>query len=371
MARHALRTPINGETAPLFDSTPLVERGRDILNLEINALRQLAGNLDDSFARAVQILLQCQGTVVVSGMGKAGIVGQKLSASFSSTGTPSHFMHPAEAVHGDLGCVRSNDVSLILSYSGETEEVTRILPFLKSCTTAIIAITARTTSTLGRAASVTIPLGEHKEGGEHALAPSTTTTAMLAVGDALTLVVSEQRGFTRDQFARFHPAGNLGRQLTGVCDVMRTLDECRIANQSQSLREVLVRVSKPGRRTGAIMLTNDLGKLVGIFTDSDLARLLERSQDFQLDQSIGQVMTREFTTVEADCMLPEAMRIMSERKISELPVVDAQRVPLGIVDVTDVVSITASKLDASIPLAANNQSDDQQPLRHVLRVVRE
>jgi arabinose-5-phosphate isomerase len=193
---------------------------------------------------------------------------------------------------------------------------------------------------------------------------------MLALGDALTLVVSEQRGFTRDQFARFHPAGNLGRQLAGVCEFMRPLNECRIAHQSLSLREVLVRVSRPGRRTGVIMLTDDSGQLVGIFTDSDLARLLERSQESRLDQAISQVMTRTFTTVTTDCLMLEAVRKMAERKLSELPVVDERQMPVGVVDVTDVVSAEAAEKlgHAEEPI---NSNPGTTPSRPMLRVVRE
>ncbi len=370
MARHALRTPINDGLGCHASSAERTLRGRDILESEGEALCQLAGRLNDTFAEAVEVLLNCQGSVVVSGMGKAGLVGQKLSASLASTGTPSHFLHPAEAVHGDLGRVRGADVVLVLSYSGETEEVIRIVPHLRSTASAIIAITARTTSSLGRLATLTLPLGECLEAGVDGLVPTTTTTAMLALGDALTLVVSEQRGFTRDQFALYHPAGNLGRQLAGVCEFMRPLNECRIAHQTLSLREVLVQVSRPGRRTGVIMLTNDIGQLAGIFTDSDLARLLERSQESQLDQAISQVMTRAFTTVTADCLLLDAVHIMAERKLSELPVVDERQMPVGVVDVTDVVSVGSAELEERL-VGPIEKSPSLTSSRPVLRVVRE
>lgn len=370
MARYALRTPVSDGLRCQASSVARTSRGRDILESEGKALCQLAGRLDDKFAEAVEVLLNCRGAVVVSGMGKAGLVGQKLSASLASTGTASHFLHPAEAVHGDLGRVRGEDVVLMLSYSGETEEVIRILPYLQGAASAIIAITARATSTLGRLATLTLPLGECLEAGLDGLAPTTTTTAMLALGDALTLVVSEQRGFTRDQFARYHPAGNLGRQLAGVCEFMRPLEECRVAHQALTLREVLVRVSRPGRRTGAIMLTNDNGQLAGIFTDSDLARLLERSQENQLDQAISQVMTRVFTTVTADCLLLDAVRLMAERKLSELPVVDERQLPVGVVDVTDVVNVANAELDDGLGAQVCKPSAIASA-RPALRIVRE
>lgn len=363
MASRALQTP---DSYPYSSSHGrLIERGCEILAAEVAALSQLGHRLEASFARGVELLLHCEGSVLVTGMGKAGLVGQKLTASLSSTGTPSHFLHPAEAVHGDLGCIRPSDVIVVLSYSGETEEITRILPLLGECAAGLLAITARTDSTLGRAANVTLPLGEHREAGSLGLAPTTSTTAMMALGDALALVVSEQRGFTREQFARFHPAGNLGRQLTGVCEIMRPLTECRVAGEHQSLREVLVRVSRPGRRSGAIMLTNNAGQLVGIFTDSDLARLLERSQDAQLDQPVNRVMKRAFTTVTAGCLLPEAMRLLAERKISELPVVDENQQPLGMLDVTDLVS------SGSTDWPTARSSSPERRMAAAFRVVRD
>ncbi|MEZ6135645.1 MAG: KpsF/GutQ family sugar-phosphate isomerase [Pirellulaceae bacterium] len=339
MAAQARRaTPLIGS-----DDAQTLRRGREILLREVAAIEQLSGQLDHTFCKAVSEVLGCMGHVVVTGMGKAGIVGQKLAASLSSTGTPSHFLHPAEAVHGDLGCVRPGDLVIVLSYSGETEEVTRLLPVLRT-NARIVAITARVDSTLGKAADITLTLGEHNEACALGLAPTTTTTAMLALGDALAMVVSEKRGFTREQFARFHPAGNLGRQLATVCEVMRPLTACRVAQDSLSLREVLVQVSRPGRRTGAVMLIDATGILTGIFTDSDLARLLERSQEAKLNGCVADVMTRSFTTVAANRLVSEAVHILAQSKLSELPVVDATGRPLGILDITDLVAVASHGL---------------------------
>lgn len=323
-------------------SSLFIRRGCEILRAESNAITNLAQSLDDSFAEAVQVLLNCRGSVVVSGMGKAGLVGQKIAASFSSTGTPSHFLHPAEAVHGDLGTVRPDDVVLLLSYSGETDEVTRLLPSLHALASCVIAITAKPTSTLSKSAHITLALGSMNEACPLGLAPSSTTTAMLALGDALALVTSESRGFTREHFARFHPAGALGRSLTPVEQIMRPLAECRVAPDTQSLRSVLVTLSRPGRRTGAIMLVDDESKLVGVFTDSDLAKLLEHASEHLLDQPISHCMTRHFQVVREGEYLPAALRILAQRKISELPVIDAQYRPLGLIDVTDVMSMMSS-----------------------------
>lgn len=312
---------------------------RQILQLESQALAKLAARLNEEFCRAVDLVYHCRGSVIVSGMGKAGLVGQKIMATLASTGTRSHCLHPAEAVHGDLGRIHSDDLALILSQSGETEEVVRLLGPLAEMGVPIVAVTARADSTVGRAATVTIEMGPLQEACPLGLAPSTSTTAMLALGDALALVVSQMRSFGREDFARFHPAGNLGRKLSKVEHYMRPVEHCRIAGQEQTIREVLVRVSRPGRRTGAIMLVDEQGRLAGVFTDSDLARLFERHREGELDRSIGNVMTRNPCAVRSGSMMADAVSILAERKISELPVVDAEGLPVGLIDITDVVSL--------------------------------
>jgi arabinose-5-phosphate isomerase len=328
--------------------------GREIIQLESRALESVARRLDGEFCRAVEHLYGCRGSVIVSGIGKAGLVGQKIMATLASTGTRSHCLHPAEAVHGDLGRVHPDDVVLILSQSGETEEITRLLPSLVEIGVPIIAVTSRPDSTLGQAATVTIGLGPLQEACPLGLAPSTSTTAMLAVGDALALVVSQMRQFTREDFARFHPAGSLGRKLSKVQHHMRALEQCRVAIQSQTVRDVLVNVSMPGRRSGAIMLVDQDGRLAGIFTDSDLARLFEQHRDGQLDGPISAVMTARPCTVPVGSMLTDAIAIMAERKISELPVVDRQGMPVGMLDITDVVGLLPRELpgEAAAPKAA-------------------
>jgi arabinose-5-phosphate isomerase len=257
----------------------------------------------------------------------------------ASTGTRSHFLHPAEAMHGDLGRIHHDDVVLILSQSGETEEVTRLLPSLRQFHVVMIAMTARATSTLGKAADVTLELGPLKEACSLGLAPSTSTTAMLAMGDALALVTSRMRNFSRDDFARFHPGGSLGRQLSRVEEIMRPLAECRLANQASTVRQVYVELSCPGRRSGAIMLVDDQGRLTGLFTDSDLARLFEGRRDDAFDGPIHLVMTANPRTVQLGALTSDAVAIMAERKISELPVVDGRGVPRGMIDITDVVGL--------------------------------
>jgi len=332
--------------------TPLeqLREARAILAIEGEALTELSRRLDARFCRAVDLVANCRGCVIVTGVGKAGLIGQKIAATLSSTGTRAYFLHPTEAIHGDLGCVGADDIWMIFSNSGETEELTRLLPIIRSQQQAMIAVTASDASTLGTQADVAICLGRLIEAGAHGLAPSTSTTAMLAVGDALALVSSQIKRFTPQQFAAFHPGGSLGRRLASVRDVMRSIDQVRVAADSSTIREVFVRLSRPGRRTGAVILVDEQGRLSGLFTDSDLARLLEQRRDDQFDRPISEVMTRHPLTVGPDAILEEALQLLSARHVSELPVVDAQGVPQGMIDITDVIGL--AKDSAKEPSAA-------------------
>jgi arabinose-5-phosphate isomerase len=327
-------------TAPALAPLGRIEQlrlAREILRSEAAALEALAAGLDRAFCEALELIIACRGSVIVSGMGKAGLIGQKIAATLASTGTRSHFLHPAEAVHGDLGRLADDDVLLVLSYSGNTEEIVRLLPAIERLGVPLIALTGRVDSPLARAATVTLPLGVVREACPLGLAPSTSTTAMLALGDALALVASRLKGFSADDFARFHPGGSLGLKLANVEQVMRPVAECRMAPVEQSVREALVHESRPGRRTGAIMVVDDAGRLAGIFTDSDLARLLEGKRDRAIDGPIAAVMTASPTTVTVGTRLAVACEILADRKISELPVVDNDHRPLGLIDITDLV----------------------------------
>lgn len=312
---------------------------RQVLLREGEALTQLANRLSDEFCRAVGLLHKCRGKVVVSGMGKPGLIGRKIAATLASTGTAAHFLHPAEALHGDLGCIGCGDVVILLSQSGQTQEILRLLPCLAEMEVPIIAITGSAASSLGRAATVTIELGPLPEADPLGLAPTTSTTAMLALGDALAIVTAQLRQFSPEDFARFHPGGALGQRLAKVEEAMRSLEQCRVAHEGLSVREVLVRTRLPGRRTGATMLVDDAGRLSGIFTDSDLARLFEQRREDQLDSPIRTVMTCDPLHVQRGTMMNQAIELMAQHKISELPVVDAQRRPLGLIDITDVVGL--------------------------------
>ncbi|MCI0491480.1 MAG: KpsF/GutQ family sugar-phosphate isomerase [Planctomycetes bacterium] len=323
----------------LSTSEEQLRAGREILRLEAVALWKLANHLEASFCEAIRLLYECRGSAILTGMGKAGLIAQKIAATLASTGTPAHFVHPAEAFHGDLGRIHLRDVVVMLSQSGETAEVVQLLPSLRAFGVPLLAITASQTSTVGRAANTVLELGELEEACSLGLAPSTSTTAMLAVGDALALVLSKMQNFQADDFARFHPGGSLGRKLGRVDDIMRPLADCRQASDALTVREVVVAGSKPGRRTGAIMLTDAMGRLTGLFTDSDLARLFERRDEGSFDRPIREVMAVHPTTVESGTRVGDAVSLLARRKFSELPVVDKQGCPIGLVDVTDVVGL--------------------------------
>jgi arabinose-5-phosphate isomerase len=272
-------------------------------------------------------------------MGKAGLVGQKLAATLASTGTRAFPLHPAEAVHGDLGRIRADDVVIALSQSGETEEVLRLIPALRRLGASLVAITERATSSLGRSADLCVALGPIEEACPLGLAPSASTTALMAVGDALALLVSRMRDFRAEDFALYHPAGALGRKLSRVEDVMRTGRLLRRARPEQTVRHVLVALAGPRRRSGAVLVEDDDGRLLGIFTDSDLARLFERRGEADLDQPIGTVMTENPVQVTVGALLTDAVEALRSRKISELPVVDRGGRLVGLIDLTDVIGM--------------------------------
>ncbi len=327
------------ESVP-FSQFEQLREAREILRQEADALQAVSHRLDGAFCDAVELLQNCRGCIIVTGMGKAGLIGQKIAATLSSTGTRAHFLHPADAVHGDLGAVHPDDVLLILSNSGETEEICRLLPLVRRGGNPIIALTGRAQSTLSQQADVTIVLGRTREVGL-GLAPTTSTTVMLAIGDALALVTSRLKGFTPQQFALFHPGGNLGHKLQTVSEVMRTGDQLRIAQDAATVREVFSGKPTSARRTGAVILVNPEGHLTGLFTDSDLAKLLEGRRDAQFDQPISEVMTRRPFTIGSRALLMEAVEIMSQHHLSELPVLEGE-CPIGMLDITDVIGLTGS-----------------------------
>jgi arabinose-5-phosphate isomerase len=320
-----------------FSQVEQLRAGREIVRHEAEALLDLSRNLDASFLAAVDLLKNCQGSAIVCGMGKAGLIGQKITATLSSTGTRSHFLHPAEAVHGDLGCLHPNDVLIAISNSGETEEILNVVPAAQSMQIPVISITSNRHNSLAENSDVVLEIGRTREACRWGLAPSTSTTTMLALGDALALVVSEAKEFTPHHFAKFHPGGSLGQKLKPVIELMRPREQLRIASDQKTVREVISTSARPGRRTGAILLVDEKERLSGLFTDSDLARLLETRQDAILDEAISTVMTSQPMTVRDDAIFSDIVDLLSARKISEIPVIDEDRKPVGLIDITDVI----------------------------------
>jgi arabinose-5-phosphate isomerase len=324
---------------PLVQPSDRLAYAKQIVRAEAAALEQVAGRLGGSFLEAVELLRGCAGRVAVTGTGKSADVGQKIAGTFNSTGTRAYVLDATRAVHGDLGMVHPNDIVVALSHSGESEEIVRLLGPIRQLATAIIGITSEGSSTLAIQSDVAIVLGPLEEVCPLGLAPSTSTTAMIAVGDALAFVLTRLRDFTREDFARYHPAGSLGRKLLKVDAVMRQGDDMRLAPQDASIREVFSQVRRRGRRTGAVLLIDSEGRLRGLFTDSDLARLFEQRRDGALDKPIRQVMTPEPITVPLGTRVIDAVEMLSRRKISELPVVNAEGRPVGLLDITDLIGL--------------------------------
>lgn len=315
---------------------------RRVLRAEAATLDVVAGRLDDGFNRVAEALFRCGGRVAVAGVGKSADVGQKLVGTLNSTGTRAYTLDATRAVHGDLGMVHPDDVALLLSHSGESEELLRLLTPLRRLSAGLLAMTGKGDSTLAKNADAAVVYGPIKEACPLALAPSTSTTVMIALGDALAFTLLEQRQFTAEQFARFHPAGSLGRQLATVAECMRSGPELRIAFASETVRRVFVSATHTGRRTGAIMLTDPDGRLCGLFTDSDFVRLFESRQDDALDGPIERVMTKNPIVITPEERLVEAISLLKARKISELPVVDGEGCPVGMLDITDLIGVETS-----------------------------
>jgi arabinose-5-phosphate isomerase len=316
-----------------------IEYGQSVIREEIAALSSVADLLDESFSQAVTAILSLTpgSRIVVSGMGKAGFVAQKISATLSSIGFPSFFLHPADAVHGDLGRFTRDDVALLLSNSGETSEVVRLLPTLKEHGSHIISITSTSGSTLAKHSDIVIETGRFPEAGPLGLAPTTSTTVMMALGDALAMTLVKRRGFTREEFAAFHPGGDLGRSLMLVADIMRTGDSCCVVHESVETKKALRLITETRGRPGAAGIVNDKGILIGVFTDGNLRRCLEQDTEF-LKKPIGELCSRTPITIHPDKLAQEAARIIQERKIDQLLVVDEKNIPVGLIDIQDLLA---------------------------------
>ncbi len=340
---------VSGEPpSPEFDSRHPIADSMDVnlrqfalevIEAESSAVRAVASAVDEHFECAVRLVLDCPGSILTSGIGKAGIIARKLAASLSSTGTPSHFLDPAQAVHGDLGALRRGDVAIILSDSGETDEVLRMLSIIKKLNHPVIAMTSNRTSTLARFATVTLCYGKVKEACPLGLAPSASTTALLALSDALFLTVMKLRDFSAEDFALFHPAGNLGRKLIKVSEAMtfKRGENLPVASDRLTVGQVLHEVSSIKRRSGAVILVNEQDQVTGIFSDGDLRRLVTDADGSALNRPVALVMTQKPKRIAADALASEAMAIMKQYRIDELPVVDAVDHPVGLIDVQDLV----------------------------------
>jgi arabinose-5-phosphate isomerase len=332
---------------PPTRSTDRLTYARQIVRAEAAALELVAQRLDAQFLKAADLLQQLaangHGRVAVTGTGKSADVGQKLAGTLNSTGTRAYVLDATRAVHGDLGMVHPDDVVLMLSHSGESDEIVRLLGPLRGLAKALIAVTGNADSALARRADLALVYGPLEEVCPLGLAPSASTTAMIALGDALAFVLSRERDFSHEDFARFHPAGSLGRKLTKVEAVMRQKGELRLAPATATVRQVFAQSRLHGRRTGAVMLLDVDGRLAGIFTDSDLARLIEARRDAALDRPIAEVMTVAPFTVAVGSRVLEAVDILRRHKISELPVVDGDGRPVGLLDITDLIGLVPAE----------------------------
>jgi arabinose-5-phosphate isomerase len=322
--------------SPLVPSAHALEMARDVLRIEAGAVQDLAARLDDRFTRAVELLLGCRGRVVVSGIGKSGHIARKIAATLASTGTPAIFVHAAEAAHGDLGMITRDDVLVALSYSGEGDELLTMLPVAKREGTPLVAMTGNASSSLARLADVHLDVRVDKEACPLNLAPTSSTTAMLALGDALAIACLDARGFGPDDFARSHPAGALGRRLlTYVRDVMRTGDRIPRVTVDTPLIDALREIS--GKQLGMTAVLGADGRLQGIFTDGDLRRLLERAIDVR-NVKLAEVMTRSPLTIAPDVLATEAAQLMDRRKKNQLLVVDAGGALVGALHMHDLMA---------------------------------
>lgn len=308
---------------------------REVMAAEANAIQSLCERLDERFERALDVLAGGTGRIVTCGMGKAGLIAQKIAATLSSTGSPAFAMHPADALHGDLGMVSQGDVALILSNSGESEEVTRLLPCLRRAGVRLVAVTASERSTLAAHADVVLLLGEIEEACPLGLAPTATTTAMLALGDALALCLMKRKGFRTEDYAQLHPAGVLGRKALPVADAMRVGASVAVVGPDATVSETILAITRA--RAGAAAVVDEARRVLGIFCDGDLRRGVESDPNI-LSRAVGEVMTRDCTTVAGGTRAGDVLDLMRGKRIADIPVVDADGRLLGVADLKGLVA---------------------------------
>jgi len=312
-----------------------IEFAKKVLRHEAKAIQGAVPKIGRNFDKAVQLVMQTDGRVIVTGMGKAGLIGRKIAATFASTGTPSFFMHPAEAIHGDLGMVTKQDLILAISNSGETEEIARLLRTIKKFGVTLIAMTGKVKSELGRNADVVLDISITREACPLNLAPTASTTVALAVGDALALALQRKKNFKAEDFALFHPGGSLGKKLLTVKDIMRKGKASPKVSEKTAVNKVLIKITQA--RAGSCSVVDKHGKLKGIFTDGDLRRHLESGRQDFLSQPVGKVATLRPASIRQDKLAAEALNLLREKKIDELPVVDEKGKVVGVLDVQDLL----------------------------------
>ncbi len=316
----------------------MLEHAREVLRMEAEAILELVPRIDDNFAAAVKMILECEGRTVITGMGKSGLIGRKMAATLASTGTPSFYLHPAEGIHGDLGMVTESDVVIALSNSGETGEVLNILPSLRRIGAKVIAMVGNPDSTLGKNADVILNVGVSREACPLGLAPTSSTTAALAYGDALALALLKKHNFTASQFAIFHPGGSLGRKLLlTVGNIMHKGSENPIVLADTTVQEALFIITDKG--LGAVSVVDANGIMQGVLTDGDIRRGLSKGVDF-LQSPVRDLMTRDPKTITEDKLAAQALHIMESNKpkpITVLPVIDAENKVIGLLHMTDLV----------------------------------
>ncbi|UCD57089.1 MAG: KpsF/GutQ family sugar-phosphate isomerase [Candidatus Hydrogenedentota bacterium] len=322
-----------GKEGPVSE---MIDRAKEVLCLEAEAVLKLRDKVGENFEQAVDMILNCRGRVIITGMGKPGIIGRKISATLASTGTPSLAMHPADAIHGDLGMVTGDDVVIVISNSGKTEEITRLLPIIKKIGAKLIAMTGDINSPLSEHSDCVLDCGVEAEACPFNLAPTASTTATLAMGDALAVVLLEERGFRVEDYAFYHPGGSLGRRLLKVCDVMRTGARNPIVSEDALVREALIATTRA--RAGSAVIVDRAGRLAGIFTDGDLRRSLEKDPEL-LSKPVKNYMTRSPLAISPDKLVAEAVRLIKTERKKDLPVIDEQGRPVGFVDEQDLLGM--------------------------------
>ena len=316
----------------------MLKHAQDVLRMEAEAILELVPRVDANFVAAISLILECSGRTVITGMGKSGIIGRKMAATFASTGTPSFYLHPAEGIHGDLGMVTADDVVIALSNSGETGEILNILPSLRRIGAKIIAMVGNANSTLAKNADVVLDVGVEKEACPLGLAPTSSTTAALAYGDAIALALLQKRNFTASQFAVFHPGGSLGRKLLlTVGNIMHKGNENPLVSADTTVQEALFVITDKG--LGAVSVVDEEGKMLGVLTDGDIRRGLSKGVDF-LQRSVADLMTKAPKYITADKLAAQALHLMESNQpkpITVLPVLDENKVVIGLLHMTDLV----------------------------------